>query len=135
MKKLFVLFLFFSFPVFIFSQGNDNDKVYYFSSEEISSGFVYEQLYNLTDTHKYCIYQRVMTNAYYKTPLPEEAILISIQYQGSVVAFNFTGHKTILLFLFSNSSTAHLDGLFFHERLVNKGVITTELEKWFQENS
>jgi len=132
MEKYFFIILF-SITMSIYPQSN-NDRIYYFNTEEISTGFVYEQLFNLTDTHKYCIYQKVMTNAYYNTPLPDDGVLISVQYQGSIVAFNFTGRRTILLFLFSNSNTASLDGLYFHERPVNKDIISTELEKWFLEN-
>jgi hypothetical protein len=140
LKKWLMFFMLLFIPISIFSQNNEpnGNRFYFFSNEEIKSGFAYEQLYNLADNYKYCIYQKVMTNAYMDllgTPITQGEARLSIDYQGPIVAFNFYGHRTILMFLFSNSDTVSFSGLPFYERPVDVKIITNEIERWFKENS
>jgi YHS domain-containing protein len=110
-KVLVIITISITFPYYIFSQEGEIHKgrQYFFSSEEIESGFAFEQFEYLIRNNRYCIYQKAVSKLL-NLDIPDEYFMASIDYQDYFTTFSLAVHRTILQFIFSNVGGNRIGG-------------------------
>ena len=138
--NLFLLLLTLTIPNFLYAQRGElhEGQSYFFTGEEIESGFAFEQLQYLIRNNRFCIHYKSVSNVFLRElniEIPEGHSLAGIDYQDYFTNFMLIGRRTMIIFAFSNAGGINISGQYFRDRITNRNVILNEISQWERENN
>ena len=139
-RFLLLLILTLTIPNFLYTQIGQlhEEQSYFFTGEEIESGFAFEQLQYLIRSNKFCLHNKFVSSMFLRElniEIPEGYLLAEIDYQNYFTTFTLTGYRTMIIFAFSNTGNVSISGQYFRDKITNYNVILNEISQWEIENN